>query len=293
MSKPRRKIALVAFLDILGFKSKIQTMETDNDFENVYNELELVQSEFAKKSDKLDNKYRRSIGKKVLVFSDCIVISLNLTSQFARQFGNFDPFLAELHYFGLCQMTCACNGVFLRGGITIGDWFFSNDMLISSALLEAYEIERNIAQFPIISISKNAVNFFRNHPERQNYSHEIDPVNFLFRKYRTETGQYHHFLDYLQIGFDGSADWYTEEDRQRYLSEKNNDKKMRILDRSYSENQKFYLLGHKDALVRAMISNRDERIKDKFLFLLKYHNNFVRKFGSFYSDAKISKKEVT
>jgi len=285
-------VSMVIFLDLLGFKSKLLKMQTKEDFKKIYDDLYYVKDQFAKKPDKLTKEYNQSIGKIVQVFSDCVVVSLSLESQIAEHIGTFDSLLAELHHFGLCQMSCVCNGIFLRGGISIGDWFFEDNILISSALIEAYDLERSISVYPIITISKEAFSFFKKHPHRNYYSKDTDPIKSLFRKYKTKSGKFFYCLDYFGIGYDGAADWYTNDDLERYRSERNEEIKGAILCESYMKNQKYYLLGHKSAILKSIKAFKDEKVLDKYLWLTKYHNNLVSELGPYFAEAKIKQKEI-
>ena len=189
-------------------------------------------------------------------------------------------------------MSCVCNGIFLRGGISIGDWFCEGNILISSALLEAYDIERAISVYPIITISKEAFSFFNKHPHRDCYGKDIDPIKSLFRKYKTESGKFYYSLDYLRIGYDGAADWYTNDDCIRYRSERNDEKKNTILRESYMKNQKHYLLGHKNAILKSIKEFKDDNVLSKYLWLTRYHNTLVREIDPYFSETKIKQKEI-
>lgn len=286
-------ISLVIFLDVMGIKSKLQNVETDDDYKPIYSQLAYVKNEFARESsDEFGTKYEKSIGKTVQVFSDCVVISLSLESETANRSGTFDPFLAELHFFGLCQMTCVCNDIFIRGGIAIGDWYYEDNILISTALLEAYELERDISVFPVLTISKDAFQFFKAHPHRDFYHDSIEPIKHLFRRYKAKNGKFYHCLDYLGIGYDGAADWYTNDDLKRYKAERNEDKKQSILSASYKKNQKYYLLGHKEAILKALRTHKDQYVLEKYLWLVKYHNNFFDQIEPYFRDVKIRKSEI-
>lgn len=285
-------ISLVVFLDMLGVKARLKSMETDEDFDKIYEDLYYIKNEFAKKSDKHLERYNQSMGKTVQVFSDSVVVSLSLESRAAGTRGTFDPFMAELHYFGLCQMSCVCYGIFLRGGIAIGKWYYENDILISPALLEAYDLERSVTVFPVLTISKDAFDFFRKHPDRESYSRDIDPINLMFRKYKAADGKFYYCLDYLGIGYDGANEWYTNEDLEKYLAERNGEKKHAILRKSYMKNQKYYLLGHKKAILKALTESKSQKIIDKYLWLAKYHNNFFKQIEPYFAEAKIKNSEI-
>lgn len=291
----KMNVSLVIFLDVLGIKAKLQKAETDGDYKPIYKQLAYVKNEFAKESsDKYCKDYEKSIGKTVQVFSDCVVISLSLESETANSRGTFDPFLAELDYFGLCQMTCVCNDIFIRGGIAIGNWYYEDNILISPALLEAYDLERGISFYPVLTISKEAYEFFRTHPHRNYYREDIEPIQPLFRRCKAKNGKFYYCLDYLRIGYGGAADWYSDEDLNRYKAERDDDKKNEILTESYKKNQKHCLKEHKEAILKALRTNKDKDqcILDKYFWLAKYHNSFVDKLEPYFSEAKIRKSKI-
>ena len=267
--------ALVAFIDILGFGSKVKTIKTQTDLEETHKQLTFIQNEFErnpKDEKKEDHKY---MGKKVLTFSDCIVISINMKSRDTEMFGNFDPILAQLHMMGLSQAICVCNNIFFRGGISLGTWFHSKDIMISSALVEAYEIDRKIANVPIMVLSEKTYNFFSIHPHRNWYASNTDPVKWLFRKYKKINGNVIYFLDYLGIGFDGSADWHSRKDLEAYRATKDDNKKNEILRGSCAAEQKIFLNCHKEAVIKGFLGSPNDRIKSKYIWLFKYHNQFI------------------
>lgn len=284
--------SLVIFLDVLGIKSKLLQIETDEDYKKIYKQLYYLKNEFAKEPDELGRSYEKSIGKTVQVFPDCVVISLSLESETANNSGTFDPFLAELNHFGLCQMTCVCNGIFIRGGIAIGDWYYEDGILISPALLEAYDLERDVSVYPVLTISKEAFHFYNTHPHRNYYSEDSEPIKNLFRRYKTKSGKFYYCLDYLGIGYSGSADWYTNDDLRRYKAERDGEKKHEILCESYMKNKKYYLLGHKEAILKAIRTHKGQKVLDKYLWLVKYHNNFFKQIEPYFREAKIRNSEI-
>lgn len=222
--------ALVVFLDILGFGRKVKGIREDNDVENIYTALRFIHDEFEKNitNEEMTNNHELE-GKTVLAFSDSIIVSLLFESEDTRTMGLFDNMLAHLHSIALSQISCLSNDLFLRGGLAKGGWFRDGDIMISDALVKAYDMESDKAEFPILAIDQQTYDYFASHRSRRNYAPEIDPVDALFNS--TKNGQDTvRYLDYLNIGFVCSADWYCESDRQKYLKAESDEQKSTILD---------------------------------------------------------------
>ena len=293
MKKPRLNLSLVAFIDILGFKSKLQKMTSQKELEAIYGQLHFIQDEFDKNIDRERRNDHRYSGKEVLAFSDCVVVSIRFNSRDEKYFGSFDSLMGQLHGIGLSQSICVCSDIFLRGGISIGGWFHQRDILISTAMSEAYEHERIKTKYPIIGISNNTYNYFRKHPHRARYTADIDPVEALFFRYRTKDKHLRYGLDYLKIGFDASATWHTKEDLELYKKANDNIVKDNILNDSYNRSQIYYLNQHKMIILRGLrTAGRNKSIRDKYLWLAKYHNRYVSGLDNYFRTAKIMKSEV-
>jgi hypothetical protein len=90
--------ALVVFLDVLGFGSKVKDIREDNDVENIYTALRFIHDEFEKNITNEEMiKNHELEGKYVFTFSDSIIISLLFESEDTRTMGLFDNMLAHLH----------------------------------------------------------------------------------------------------------------------------------------------------------------------------------------------------
>lgn len=283
---PQLNKALVAFIDILGFRTRLRNIVAQSDLDTIYNQLLTIQNEFEKNPSKTQKEDQDYAAKTVLAFSDCIVISLEMKSKYIKKFGSFDPLLWEIDGIGLRQAICVCNNIFLRGCISIGTWYRDKDIIISPALAEAYDIESKCAIEPIIVISEKTYNFFKTHPHRNWYAPEIDPVDSLFRKYKRDRNTL-YFLDYLRIGFDGAADWHTQQDLESYRAAHDDEEKNRILCASYAETQKDFLHYHKAAVTKGFIESPADRIRSKYKWLFKYHNQFVSGLSSYFYECLV------
>lgn len=129
----------VLFLDILGFKNKIKTKSAEEIFEALLSVQE---------SAKLFNSDERS-KIKATIFSDSIVIS----------FPRYDNF-------GVVQMVSKAryifwklleHGMLCRGGIASGDLYHHDGIVFGPALIDAYETESNVANYPRIVLANSAI----------------------------------------------------------------------------------------------------------------------------------------
>jgi len=283
---------LVIFLDVLGFGSKVKGIREDNDVENIYATLRFIHDEFEKNiTDEEMTSNHVLEGKTVLAFSDSIIISLLFESEDTRSMGLFDNMLAHLHSIALSQITCLSKDLFLRGGIAKGSWFRDDDIIISDALVKAYDMESRKAESPILAIDPQTYDYFANHRSRQNYAHDIDPVDALFnsKENRQNTVRY---LDYLNIGFASSANWYCESDRQAYLKAESEEQKSTILDESYSKSQLSFLKAHRQTILHALANASDEPAKSKYRWLCHYHNSIAKEKGRYFESALIDTESL-
>jgi len=268
--------ALVVFLDVLGFGSKVKDIREDHDVENIYAALRFIHDEFEKNiaNEEMINNHELE-GKTVLAFSDSIIISMLFKSEDTRTMGLFDNMLAHLHSIALSQITCLSKDLFLRGGIAKGGWFRDCDIVISDALVKAYDMESHKAEFPILAIDQQTYDYFASHRSRRNYALDIDPVDALFKS--TKNGQSTvRYLDYLNIGLVSSEDWYCESDRQEYLKAESDEQKSTILNQSYKKSQLNFLKAHRHTILNALENAKDERVKSKYRRLCHYHNSVVK-----------------
>ena len=155
---------LICFIDILGFKDIIGNFDKTNDTSII----EKIQSAFEKSIDHIKNpidqkakdilevdQERINALKKDLffkTFSDNIIISVTY---------NNDTFLSRLHLISLFsnafQYSMISQGVYVRGGLSYGSFYFDENIIFSSGLVKAYEIENKLAIYPRIVIDKNII----------------------------------------------------------------------------------------------------------------------------------------
>jgi hypothetical protein len=107
---------------------------------------------------------------------------------------------------GWRQFMLAIRGIFVRGGVTLGDIYVDSRTIFGPALIQAYDIERTTAKWPIIAIDPQLIRTLkgmarRYYAERRRSDRDeswlakafLGQFALLFKK--TEEGTY--FLDYL------------------------------------------------------------------------------------------------
>jgi hypothetical protein len=175
---------LVAFVDLLGFSSRVTTLRTTADIEGLERDLSLVQRWFEHRpTDELTRQSKRYSRKTVLAFSDCVVISVSLRSSLISMQGDYDVLMNELVTFALAQGSCTVNSIFIRGGVDLGVWYRNKDTLISPAMVGAYSLERAVS-VPVIAISDGLLSHLSEHPHRAHYHESADPFERIFRQHQ-------------------------------------------------------------------------------------------------------------
>ncbi len=155
---------IVAFVDILGFKQIIKDSETNK------NKLRIIHQalNFLKNQEKPgvwglqlaemeeDAQKRRltdfDLSKRTscTCFSDSIVISVRADDNKVNEVTS--TMIANLSYIGAKLLT---EGILLRGAMTIGKLIHTDSgIIMGQALIEAYELETNVAKHARIVISK-------------------------------------------------------------------------------------------------------------------------------------------
>ena len=179
--------SIVVFLDILGFKNKIQS----GDFKDVKLILEYMEAwntldgvnMFIEEKDFVNETYvkRNSVdfGRiqkelQISYFSDSLVITLPyIETNFNERLFLIVRSLAYL------QSKLAMSNFFSRGGITIGDMFHKKNLFFGPAYLQAYELEQ-IATYPrIILSSEIEKKYDQNMPYLKKAGDNLVYVDFL------------------------------------------------------------------------------------------------------------------
>ena len=196
---------IVAFVDILGFKEIIkqseqslkklnllyQTLEFLKKRENANKwNLQLIEIEEDAQKRGVSNFEIEQLTA-CTCFSDSIVISVKCNDKNINEITS--TLIANLSYIGAQLMT---EGILLRGGITVGKLIhLDNGILMGQALIDAYQLETNSANFPRILISNKLI-------KQLNYPIDTKKKRFPYHLYleRFEDGCVgFHQMIYFQV----------------------------------------------------------------------------------------------
>ena len=186
--KPIPQICIVAWVDLLGFREQICNADTPEKFQEAYRRMRQVHEEFDKETASIEAdqaELNESLGKRIVSLSDGLVIALNLESdcpaaEVSSHYERIGSFLEALR---LAQARCASVGNLVRGGVALGYFWFEDDILLSPALVAAYEMESNktLARNPVIILRRELADHLRSMKASEGYSDDWDPMDDLFR----------------------------------------------------------------------------------------------------------------
>ena len=192
----------------------------------------------------------------------------------------------------MAQAACAMAGIFLRGGISIGPFYFDNDILLSPALVRSYKLETERATYPVILITPETVGALRRLHGLECYARGADPSRDYFRPFkspRQKKGERFYFLDYVRYMaapdnyfFDSLADRDACADRR-----KSDEERQRIFDESHDKSALKALQSHRRRLIEAYNGSPSERVKAKYRWLMDYYNRTLQSITPFYDPALI------
>lgn len=131
---------IVAFVDILGFKTIIEDSVCDTNLRRKV--LEATEIIHSRREGQIE-------GTQVTTFSDSAVISYPLNMRNAL----FYTIIDIIHL----QLELGNKGIMLRGGIAIGDVYHDDDIVFGPAMNEAYFLESKVAKFPRVVIRKETL----------------------------------------------------------------------------------------------------------------------------------------
>jgi hypothetical protein len=160
-----------AFIDVLGTSNAMQN-EKDCSFLNTMNNMYKSAIHIAPYC--IDPKIKHKI------FSDNIVFERIIKS-------NDDPIqiaLQLIEFLAIIQEFFSDNNKLIRGGVTIGQSYLSDNLVLGPALLETYELESKKAIYPRILISDTIISKLNSN----NYNSK------LIKKDRDNK----YFIDYLK-----------------------------------------------------------------------------------------------
>lgn len=142
----------VVFLDILGFRESVKAASSDDSkAQKLDHALEKIQNLGKTKGSEIDSS-------RVTVFSDSVVISVNQEIQ---------DVISLLEQLAKMLWTLMVDGVWMRGGITVGKLSKSPDRPWGPAFIEAYDTEVKLANYPRLVVSRKMIEWLNEHTEHR------------------------------------------------------------------------------------------------------------------------------
>lgn len=169
---------IIAYIDFLGIKERMKK-------ENSYDSLHFLKALLAgaKKKASFIQKINAIDDFSIKVFSDNIVIAQKLQAGIVN-----DQIISILNLVSLLQFEAFFQFDFpLRGGITIGELFIDDSVVWGTGLIEAYQIESRLANYPRVIVSQKVIDEYEGCQEKS--------IN-LFAMIKQDMDGY-WFVDYL------------------------------------------------------------------------------------------------
>lgn len=238
---PAYRLALITFLDILGFSDLVARSEGPAKIRNILTRL----ASFAAK--KSDAEYEVDETAAV-VFSDSIVRVRFLDGPY-RSGALFQEVLKLMQV----QGEMLADDVLLRGGLTVGLIHVEGQMAFGPGLIRAYKLESEFANYPRIVIGPEVFNALRASDMLVASHHDLeDEVHYQKKMLRRgEDGFW--FIDYL-FGFEDEMD---DPDQHVALADQ-----------------------HRALIIKSAKAARpDSRVLQKHLWLARYVNDVAERLG--------------
>ena len=183
--------AIVSFIDVLGFRELVRGQSASG----ILRTLRLAQKAAAPAEELLPKPdVERDFNRtRAFAFSDSIVRVRPYDAKYSE--GSLFHELINLVHM---QADLANSGVFVRGGMSIGEIFFEQNAVFGPALIRAYDLESQYANVPRIVIGPEVFHEFRQNrklrAEHHNLADEVNYIKGLVR--RGDDGLW--FVDYLK-----------------------------------------------------------------------------------------------
>lgn len=175
---------ILAFIDILGFKNMIAESEKNvNKIKKIHRALEFLKNQEKNETWNTElveieesaqykgiEKFIISDKISCMCFSDSIIVSIPAKDKINEYVSTL---ITRISFIGAKLMT---EGILLRGVITIGNLLHSDGIIMGQALIDAYELEKNVAGDARIIISQKLL-------EKMNYPIREKKYSYPYHEY--------------------------------------------------------------------------------------------------------------
>ncbi len=233
---PKLINSIVCAIDILGFSQMINISCEKGKGDDLLREINYLINK--NKICIAPNKYSQG---KIKIFTDNMVVAYPIKGDAEQE---LDEILDNVSEY---QFNLAIDGLFIRGGISTGDFYINDDIVFGPALLDAHYVESQIATFPRIIMDDKTVNLLKEHIKYYDVAPQSEKVLI------DSDGKW--FLNYLNTIF-------------RYYTECNSQYEFERI-------QYELLMKHKTKLEEMLVTYKDNiRVWDKYVWTANYHNYF-------------------
>ncbi|AMJ40234.1 hypothetical protein [Anaerotignum propionicum] len=248
---PKLLNSIVCAIDILGFSDMILDSCNNGLGNNLLGEINYL----IEKNKKciIPDKYSQG---KIKIFTDNMVVAYPIDNDGESELNEILDNVAEY------QFNLALEGLFVRGGISIGEFYINEDIVFGPALLDAHYQESQVACYPRIVLDDKTVGQIQIHI--QNYNKMPENQNILI----DTDGKW--FIGYLNTIF-------------KYYKECNNDYEFGLVKIKLLEK-------HKEKLEEMLMKHKENIfVWDKYVWTANYHNFFCDLYFPLETDLKIAK----
>lgn len=228
--------SIVCAIDILGFSQMI--MESCG--KGYGNELLKEISYLINKNKQciIPNKYSRG---KIKIYTDNMIVGYPINDDGEEELNEIFDNVSEY------QFNLSLEGLFVRGGISVGDFYINDDIVFGPALLDAHHTESELACYPRIVLDDKTVK------KLKKYMKDYDGAPQQSKILMDSDGQL--FLNYLNTIF-------------KYYTKCNNEYEFEVV--------KINLLFRHKLKIEEMLNLHKENIRvwDKYVWIANYHNYF-------------------
>lgn len=285
------------FIDILGYSNKIKSISNSSESSEIFDLLDYIESLIADyfKSAKNSNSHKE-YNMHYAFFSDCIILSFvpkeNLTIP-NNEILYFNETTLEFIFTWIMNIqfiSLLKTGFLLRGGISIKDIYWdTKNRVVGPALIEAYNLESKKADWPRIILSEDITKdkeliHLLNNTSMQSDSTYL-PHTLIYQE-NNESISYYNYIGRILARLNPNVLDEIDKNVLPHLSEniKNNITEETFI--KIAEITDAFLEQHQD-IIRNNLYHSDEKIKNKYIQLKKYHNYALEDFVKYNNEWSI------
>lgn len=233
---PKLVNSVVCAIDILGFSQMIVDSSRDGYGSKLLKEVSYLINK--NKRCIIPNKYSEG---KIKIYTDNMIVGYPINDDGEEELNEILDNVAEY------QFNLSIEGLFVRGGVSVGDFYINDDIVFGPALLDAHNTESQLACYPRIILDDKTVKRLKK------YINYYDVAPQESKILIDNDGQW--FLNYLNTIF-------------RYYRECSNKYEFERI-------QLELLLRHKEKIEEMLEKYKENiRVWDKYVWTANYHNYF-------------------